>query len=113
MGLKYLKKLSFNHFSWQEHLQADTLQLQNQYLHAFFPWYFQQLNWSVGTNYYSAHWEPSFAQASVYKSLNLSVTQHIFNAVKAVQIQAILLIQLQIFQFGTTEIQLQIKPLMW
>lgn len=36
IGLKYLKKPSFNHFSWQKHLQADTLQLQNQYLHAFF-----------------------------------------------------------------------------
>lgn len=36
IGLKYLKKLSFNHFSWQKHLQAGTLQLQNQYLCAFF-----------------------------------------------------------------------------
>lgn len=111
IGLKYLKKLIYNRFSWQKHLQADTLQLQNPYLHAFFPWYFKQLNWPVGTNYYSAHWEPSFARASIYKSLNLSVSQHIFNAVKAVQIQANLLIQFQIFQFGTTEIQLQIKPL--
>lgn len=34
IGLKYLKKPSFNHFSWQKHLQADTLQLQNQYLRA-------------------------------------------------------------------------------
>lgn len=37
IGLKYLKKPSFNHFSWQKHLQAGTLQLQNQYLCAFFP----------------------------------------------------------------------------
>lgn len=111
IGLKYLKKPIYNRFSWQKHLQADTLQLQNPYLHAFFPWYFKQLNWPVGTNYCSAHWEPRFAQASIYKSLNLSVSQHVFNAVNAVQIQATLLIQFQVFQFGTTEIQLQIEPL--
>lgn len=68
-------------------------------------WYFKQLNWPVGTNHCSAHREPSFAQASIYKSLNLSETQPVFNAVKAVQTQAIMPIQ---FQFGSTEIQLQI-----
>lgn len=107
IGLKYLKKPSLNHFSWQKHLQADTPQLQNQYIHAFSPpiWYFKQLNWLAGTNHCSAHWEPSFAQAPIYKSLKLSETRPIFNAVKAVQTQATMLIQ---FQFGTREIQLQI-----
>lgn len=108
IGLKYLKKPSLNHFSWQKHLQADTSQLQNQYLHVwfFFPiWYFKQLNWLAGTNHCSAHWEPSFAQAPIYKSLSLSETWPILNAVKPVQAQATMLIQ---FQLGTTEIQLQI-----
>lgn len=77
----------------------------------FFPWYFKQSNWPVGTDYCGAPWEPSFAQASIYKSLNLSATHHIFKAIKAVQIQATPLIRFQILHFITMEIQLEIEPL--
>lgn len=77
----------------------------------FFYWYFKQLNWPVGTAYCNAPWEPSFAQASIYKSLNLSATHHIFKAIKAVQIQATLLIWFQILHFIAMEIQLEIEPL--